>query len=83
MQEDWDILRNIQRVNVPDAVSKRLLDRIRVDHVPTQWYRVAAAVLITLLVSQGYALINQGDSQNISGAAHHLVEMPDNQLYHD
>ena len=82
MQEELDRLRAIQRVTVPDAVSKRVYQRISELQVPAPWYGVAAAILVTLLVSQGYALLQQRDMQS-SAIESQLMDIPNNQLYHD
>ena len=82
MQEELDRLQTIQRVEVPDTVTRRLYQRIKERQVPAPWYGVAAAILVTLLVSQGYALLQRGEleSQTVESQ---LISIPNNQLYHD
>jgi len=84
MQEPFDILQHVQRVNAPQGMYGRVLERLseqRRMHLPASRVRLAALALFCLFSAEIYLGIRS--VQRRQNSTETLVPLTDNNLYYE
>lgn len=87
MQDNLHLLKNIQRVEVSEALYDKIVLKIVQDKaniVPFYKVGIAASILFTMIISQ-FFMISKSEKMNESniGKTINLVEINDNSLYYE
>jgi len=87
MQDNLHLLKNIQHVEVSEALYDKIVQKIeqnRINTMPFYKVGIAASLLLTMIISQ-FFLILKSEKMNESniGKTINLVEINDNSLYYE